>query len=60
MTQNTVRVTLSIWIAEPISKAGDYITRRAEEDLSSASSNCPQERIPRNAFRPTRLRVVVA
>jgi len=48
-----------IWITEPISKAGDYITLRAEEDLLIAISNCPQERNPCNAFKPTRLRVVV-
>ena len=44
---------------EPISKAGDYITLRAEEDLLIAISNCRQERNPCNAFKPMRLRVVV-
>jgi hypothetical protein len=48
-----------IWITEPISRAGDYITLRAGEDLLIAISNCPQERNPCSAFKPTRLGVVV-
>ncbi len=47
-----------IWITEPISKAGDYITRRAEEDLLIAISSGPQERNPSNDFKPPRLRVL--
>jgi uncharacterized protein len=48
-----------ISIQEPISKPGDYIDLRAETDLIVGISNCPQERNPCNAFKPTRLRVVV-
>ncbi|PYM68360.1 MAG: urea carboxylase [Candidatus Rokuibacteriota bacterium] len=48
-----------ISIREPISKPGDYIDLRAETDLIVGISNCPQERNPCNAFKPTRLRVVV-
>lgn len=46
-------------IQEPHSKAGDHIHLRAETDLIVAISNCPQERNPCNAFRPTRLQVTV-
>ena len=37
-------------IAEPLSKAGDYVDLRAETDLLVAISNCPQERNPCNAY----------
>jgi len=46
-------------IHEPISKPGDHVDLRAETDLIVAISNCPQERNPCNAFKPTRLRVIV-
>ncbi len=46
-------------IVEPISRPGDHIDLRAEADLIVAISNCPQERNPCNAFRPTPLRVLV-
>jgi urea carboxylase-associated protein 1 len=46
-------------IQEPISKAGDFIELRADDDLIVAISNCPQERNPCNAFKPTSLRVTV-
>jgi uncharacterized protein YcgI (DUF1989 family) len=48
-----------IRIEEPLSKAGDLIDLRAETDLLIAISNCPQERNPCNAYKPTRLRVVL-
>jgi uncharacterized protein len=48
-----------IGIAEPLSKAGDYVDLRAETDLLVAISNRPQERNPCNAYNPTRLRVIV-
>jgi hypothetical protein len=48
-----------IRIEEPLSKAGDLIDLRAEADLLVAISNCPQERNPCNAYKPTRLRVVL-
>jgi urea carboxylase-associated protein 1 len=46
-------------IQEPLSKPGDHIDLRAETDLIVAISNCPQERNPCNAFKPTPLRVQV-
>ena len=49
----------SFAITEPISKPGDYVDLRAEDDLIVAISNCPQERNPCNAFKPTPLRVLV-
>ncbi|MBI4611819.1 MAG: urea carboxylase-associated family protein [Candidatus Rokubacteria bacterium] len=48
-----------IAIREPRSKPGDHIDLRAETDLVVGISNCPQERNPCNAFKPTRLRIVV-
>jgi uncharacterized protein YcgI (DUF1989 family) len=48
-----------IRIEEPLSKAGDLIDLRAETDVLIAISNCPQERNPCNAYKPSRLRVVV-
>jgi hypothetical protein len=46
-------------ILEPTSRRGDHYDLRAEMDLIVAVSNCPQERNPCNAFRPTPLGVVV-
>ena len=46
-------------IKEPTSKPGDHVDLRAEVDLIVAISNCPQERNPCNAFKPTPLRVLV-
>jgi uncharacterized protein len=48
-----------IGIEEPLSKAGDLVDLRADTDLLVAISNCPQERNPCNAYKPTRLRVLV-
>jgi urea carboxylase-associated protein 1 len=48
-----------ISIQPPVSKPGDHIDLRAEVDLIVGISNCPQERNPCNAFKPTRLRVQV-
>lgn len=42
-------------IAEPTSRAGDYIDLRAEMDLLVAISACPQERNPCNGWKPTSL-----
>jgi len=58
-TVRIVDVDGRIRIEEPLSKAGDLIDLRAETDLPVAISNCPQERNPCNAYKPTRLRVVV-
>lgn len=46
-------------IAEPTTSPGDYLDIRADMDLVVAMSNCPQERNPCNAFKPTDLRVIV-
>jgi len=46
-------------IQEPKSRPGDYLDLRANIDLLIAISNCPQERNPCNAFKPTALQVVV-
>jgi urea carboxylase-associated protein 1 len=46
-------------IVEPVSKPGDHVDLLAEVGLIVAISNCPQERNPCNAFKPTPLRVVV-
>src|SRR5262245_64017282 len=46
-------------IVEPVSKPGDHVDLRAEVDLIVAISNCPQERNPCNAFKPTSLHVLV-
>ena len=48
-----------ISIQEPISRPGAHVDLRAETDLIVAISNCPQERNPCNAFKPSRLRVIV-
>lgn len=47
-------------IQEPISSPGDHIDLRAETGLVVAISNCPQERNPCNAFKPSRLRVILS
>ncbi len=46
-------------IKEPTSQAGDYYDLRAEMDLLVAVSNCPQERNPCNAFKPTPMGVII-
>ena len=48
-----------IYIKEPTSRPGDYIDLKAETDLIVGISNCPQERNPCNAFKPTRVGVIV-
>ena len=42
-----------IAIKEPISNPGDYIELQAEMDCIIAISDCPQERNPCNAYKPT-------
>jgi urea carboxylase-associated protein 1 len=44
---------------EAPSRAGDYMTLRAERDLLVAISNCPQENNPCTGFNPSPLRVTV-
>ncbi|MFQ5913644.1 MAG: DUF1989 domain-containing protein [Nitrospinota bacterium] len=46
-------------IREPISKPGDHIDLRAEMNVLVGLSNCPQERNPCNAFRPTPLSITL-
>ena len=46
-------------IVEPVSTPGDFIDLRAETDLLVAISNCPQERNPCNAFKPTAMKAIV-
>ena len=49
----------SAQIAEPPSRAGDFIELRAEMDLLVAVSMCPQELNPVNAFKAKPLRLTV-
>lgn len=46
-------------IADGRSKAGDFVELRAETDVLSILSNCPQIYNPCNGFRPTPIRVIV-
>jgi len=49
----------SMKLAEPLSRARDYVDLRAEMDILIGISNCPQDRNPCNAFKPTPTRVQV-
>lgn len=42
-----------------ISKPGDYVDLRAENDVLAVISNCPQINNPVNDYKPTPIRVVV-
>lgn len=46
-------------IVEPTSQPGDHYDLRAEMDLLVAVSNCPQERNPCNAFKPTPMGIII-
>src|SRR5262245_3677784 len=46
-------------IAEPLSKAGDYIDLRAEMKMLVAITNCPQARNPCNGWNPTPVKITV-
>jgi uncharacterized protein len=46
-------------IVEPTSQPGDYYDLRAEMDLLVGVSNCPQERNPCNAFKPTPMGIII-
>ena len=46
-------------IVDGLSKAGDYVDLRAEMDVLTVISNCPQVHNPCNGFNPTPIRVVV-
>ena len=45
-------------IVDGLSKPGDYVDLRAEMDVLTVISNCPQTRNPCNGFRPTPIRLV--
>ncbi len=45
-------------IVDGLSKPGDYVGLRAEMDVLTVISNCPQTRNPCNGFRPTPIRLV--
>lgn len=47
-------------IAEPLGRAEDHLTLRAECDLLLAASNCPADRNPCNGYDPTEMRVTIA
>jgi uncharacterized protein YcgI (DUF1989 family) len=49
----------SMEIKEPTSRPGDFYDLRAEMDLLVAVSNCPQERNPCNAFKPTPMGIMI-
>lgn len=46
-------------IQEPTSGPGDFYDLRAEMDLVTGVSNCPQERNPCNGFNPTPVGMIV-
>ena len=46
-------------IREPTTKAGDYYDLRAEIDVLTAFSNCPQELNPCNGWKVTALGVII-
>lgn len=46
-------------IVEGLSKPGDYVDLRAEMDVLTAISNCPQVHNPCNGFNPTPIRLIV-
>jgi uncharacterized protein YcgI (DUF1989 family) len=44
-------------LEEPLSRPGDFIDLRAQMDSIVAISNCPQDKNPCNAFKPTPIRI---
>jgi uncharacterized protein len=46
-------------IVDGLSKPGDYVDLRAEMDVLTAISNCPQVHNPCNGFNPTPIRLIV-
>jgi uncharacterized protein len=46
-------------IVDGLSKPGDYVDLRAEMDVLTAISNCPQVHNPCNCFNPTPIRLIV-
>ena len=55
----TVEPDGAMTIQEPTSQPGDFYDLRAEMDLLVAVSNCPQERNPCNAFKPTPMGMII-
>jgi hypothetical protein len=45
---------------EPLSRAGDYVELRAEQDCLVALTACPQDRNACNGWNPTAIRVVLS
>jgi aminomethyltransferase len=56
---NTMLVGDSITLDEPESRPGDYVLLRALDDLVVASSACPDDIDPTNAWNPTDIHVRV-
>lgn len=50
----------SVAIADGISKAGDYVTLRAEMPVLVVISNCPQQHNPAAGFAPTPVEITIA
>lgn len=50
----------NVAIGDGISKAGDYVTLRAEMPVIVVISNCPQEHNPAAGFSPTPIEVIVS
>lgn len=49
----------SVAIAEDVSKPGNFVDLRAEQDVLAVLSNCPQMHNPCNAYNPTPIRCIV-
>jgi len=50
----------NIAIADGVSRAGDYVTLRAEMPVIVVISNCPQQHNPAAGFSPTPVEVIVS
>jgi hypothetical protein len=46
-------------IVDGLSRPGDYVELRAEEDVLCVVSNCPQVNNPCNGFNPTPIRILI-
>lgn len=54
-----IRPNGELAIVDGLSKPGDYVELRAEEDVLCVISNCPQVNNPCNGFKPTPIRVLI-
>lgn len=50
----------TLQIVDGVSKAGDYVTLRAEMPVIAVLSNCPQQDNPASGFKPTPIEVIVS